>query len=255
MILLTEKQSRSLSRLLLSVADDEWMMGHRGGEWLALGPDLEEDLAISSISQDEIGHAALFYEIAEDLGQPCGDIEVYFRDPDEWLCATLTILPQQDWAEWVVRRYLYETFDSIRRTALAAIPYPPLEYALQKIEREEAYHITHSETLMRILAEGGSVSAGYLHAAVVRDWRYVDSLFHRHFAEPSSSPWTQPGLSAEHMKREFESRILHQFTLWGISWPVNDPEIRERPTERLQYLEPIVQETREVRRMAPTSEW
>ena len=50
--------------LLLALADDELVMGHRLSEWTGWVPYVEEDLAMSSIAQDEIGHARALYEIA-----------------------------------------------------------------------------------------------------------------------------------------------------------------------------------------------
>ena len=49
--------------LLLSAADDEFMLGYRNSEWTGIAPMLEEDVAFSSMAQDEIGHARLLYEI------------------------------------------------------------------------------------------------------------------------------------------------------------------------------------------------
>jgi ring-1,2-phenylacetyl-CoA epoxidase subunit PaaC len=47
--------------LLLALADDELVLGHRHSEWTGWAPYLEEDLAFSSIGQDEVGHARLLY--------------------------------------------------------------------------------------------------------------------------------------------------------------------------------------------------
>ena len=40
------------------MADDEFVLGFWDSEWTGIAPMLEEDVAMSSISQDEIGHAA-----------------------------------------------------------------------------------------------------------------------------------------------------------------------------------------------------
>ena len=57
------------AEFLLAVADDDFVWGHRLSEWVALGPTMEEDNALAAMSQDEFGHARLFYEyVAEHLG-------------------------------------------------------------------------------------------------------------------------------------------------------------------------------------------
>ena len=50
--------------LLLSLADDELILGWRNSEWTGIAPFLEEDVAFSSIAQNEIGHARALYELA-----------------------------------------------------------------------------------------------------------------------------------------------------------------------------------------------
>ena len=49
--------------LLIALADDEFVIGHRYSEWLGLSPFLEEDLTMASIAQDELGHARALYAL------------------------------------------------------------------------------------------------------------------------------------------------------------------------------------------------
>ncbi len=46
------------AQLLLRIADDELILGWRDSEWTGIAPSLEEDVAFSSIAQNEIGRAA-----------------------------------------------------------------------------------------------------------------------------------------------------------------------------------------------------
>ena len=62
-----------------------------------IAPMLEEDVATSSISQDEIGHALLWYTILhEQLGQPQPDRLAFWRVAHEFRNATLVELPKGD---------------------------------------------------------------------------------------------------------------------------------------------------------------
>ena len=45
---------RSKADLLLALADDELLLGWRNSEWTGIAPFLEEDVAFSSIAQNEI---------------------------------------------------------------------------------------------------------------------------------------------------------------------------------------------------------
>ena len=51
----------ALAELVLGVADDEFVIGFWDSEWTGIAPMLEEDVATSSIAQDEIGHARALY--------------------------------------------------------------------------------------------------------------------------------------------------------------------------------------------------
>src|ERR687896_289162 len=54
------------ARLLLPIADDELVLGWRNSEWTGIAPFLEEDVAFSSIAQNEIGHARALYQLVAD---------------------------------------------------------------------------------------------------------------------------------------------------------------------------------------------
>ena len=60
-------QLSGVREFLLAFADDEHLMGQQHTEWIGVAPFLEEDLAFSSIGQDELGHAALLYELVLEL--------------------------------------------------------------------------------------------------------------------------------------------------------------------------------------------
>ena len=55
-----------MNELLLGLADDELVLGWRDSEWTGIAPVLEEDVAFSSIAQNEIGHARAVYELLTD---------------------------------------------------------------------------------------------------------------------------------------------------------------------------------------------
>jgi ring-1,2-phenylacetyl-CoA epoxidase subunit PaaC len=133
-----------VNELLLGLADDELMIGWRDSEWTGIAPMLEEDVAFSSIAQNEIGHARAVYELLSDDA----DGLAFDRAPEEYRCAPLVQLHLLDWAHTIARRWLYEVADEIRISAL--IDDVPLA---AKINREEAYHRMHAEMWRERLAE------------------------------------------------------------------------------------------------------
>jgi ring-1,2-phenylacetyl-CoA epoxidase subunit PaaC len=129
---------------LLGLADDELVIGWRDSEWTGIAPLLEEDVAFSSISQNEIGHARAVYELI--VGED-GDADAlaFDRKPEEYRCAPLVELHLLEWAHTIARRWLYEVADEIRVTALKADSDPAVAGLAAKIDREEAYHRMHAE--------------------------------------------------------------------------------------------------------------
>ena len=72
---------------LLAIADDELVLGWRNSEWTGIAPFLEEDVAFSSIAQNEIGHARALYELAaRELGTDA-DALAFDRPLDEYRSA------------------------------------------------------------------------------------------------------------------------------------------------------------------------
>jgi ring-1,2-phenylacetyl-CoA epoxidase subunit PaaC len=129
---------------LLGLADDELVLGWRDSEWTGIAPLLEEDVAFSSIAQNEIGHARAVYGL---LVGPEGDSDAlaFDREPDEYHCAPLVELHLLEWAHTIARRWLYEVADEIRITALKDDSDPAVAGLAAKIGREETYHRMHAE--------------------------------------------------------------------------------------------------------------
>ena len=130
---------------LLAIADDELILGWRDSEWTGIAPTLEEDVAFSSIAQNEIGHARALYELAAVELDSDADALAFDRAPDEYRCAPFVELRLLDWAHTIARRYLYEEADRVRLDALRASDDTELAGLAAKIDREEVYHRMHAE--------------------------------------------------------------------------------------------------------------
>jgi ring-1,2-phenylacetyl-CoA epoxidase subunit PaaC len=144
---------------LLGLADDELIIGWRDSEWTGIAPMLEEDVAFSSIAQNEIGHARAVYELLSDDA----DALAFDRSLDEYRCAPLVQLHLLDWAHAIARRWLYEVADEIRISALReSLP------LAAKIDREETYHRMHAEMWHERLQ-----GEPRFHSAVEQLWPYA----------------------------------------------------------------------------------
>ncbi len=132
-------------RSLLEIADDELIIGWRDSEWTGIAPFLEEDVAFSSIAQNEIGHARALYElVARERGTTADEL-AFDRAPDEYRCARLVELRLPEWERTIARHYLYEEADARRLERLKTSDDPEIAGLAAKIDREESYHRMHAQ--------------------------------------------------------------------------------------------------------------
>lgn len=161
---------------LLAMADDEFFTGHRLGMWLAVSPTFEEDNTLTSIAQDELGHARLWFDIvAEERNTTVDDLAIERPAPER----RNTILVERkydDFADTISRSYLYDEAErrflesirdgSVRRLSDAA------EVALS----EEPFHRSHTEKWLEIL-EATEESTERLDRAFHRNLEATTDLF------------------------------------------------------------------------------
>lgn len=166
-----------LSALLLTLADDELILGWWDSEWTGIAPVLEEDVAMSSVAQDEIGHALAFYELlATETGVPPDDW-AYQRQPDDYRFARLIGHARGDWTFTIARRFLYETADAVRLATLEQSSHTPLANLVAKMRREERYHLMHFQTWFERFVNGPTESRERLARAIEGLWADALDLF------------------------------------------------------------------------------
>ncbi|MGH2793043.1 MAG: 1,2-phenylacetyl-CoA epoxidase subunit PaaC [Actinomycetota bacterium] len=140
--------------LLLALADDELVMGHRLSEWTGWVPYVEEDLAMSSIAQDEMGHARALFEIAATIDGRDVDALALGRDADQYRNAVICERPNRDYAYTAARHYLYDTADAVRLEALQASTFKELVEVVGVLRLEERYHGDHARVWFERLSTG-----------------------------------------------------------------------------------------------------
>lgn len=146
--------SRAIEAVLLAAADDELVMGHRHSEWTGWAPHIEEDIAFSSIAQDEIGHANLFYGLLSDLTGTSPDAIALGRSKEGYRNAIFVERQNGDWANTLSRHLLYEIAEKLRLEEFGMSSYRPIADVSEKLLREERYHQMHADAWLHRLATG-----------------------------------------------------------------------------------------------------
>ena len=174
---LSATEREALEALLFRLADDELVIGERYQDWIVKAPTLESDLSLANITQDEFGHARLWYTLLKDVGYEESDL-IYERDPNDFANATLVELAfaDGDWADVVVRGFLYDQAEAVRLRTMTDSTYAPLADRVPKVLREEEYHRDYSQNwLVQLTSEEQGRSR--VQAAVDRLVPYALTLF------------------------------------------------------------------------------
>ena len=140
------------AELLYALADDDFVLGFADSEWTGIAPHLEEDVAMSSMAQDELGHASAYYGLLGELLGRDPDEVAYDRPAEAFRHCRLVDHGRGDWARTMARRWLYDTANAVRLEALAGSSDRPLAELVVKVRREEAYHLAHGEAWLEQLA-------------------------------------------------------------------------------------------------------
>jgi ring-1,2-phenylacetyl-CoA epoxidase subunit PaaC len=163
--------------LLLALADDELILGHRLSEWTGWVPYLEEDLAMSSIAQDEMAHARTLLEIVASLDGRDLDALALGRAPEGYRNAVLCERPNIDFAFTLARHWLYDHADDVRMSALASSSFKELREAVELIRLEERYHLEHADAWFARLADGPVEARRRFGEALARAFGEAMALF------------------------------------------------------------------------------
>lgn len=142
-----------LADLLLSIADDKLLLGHRNSDWTGLGPILEEDIAFSALAQDDMAHAQALYEEVAHLVGGDADAIAFGRAPEAYRCAAIVEIPDEfDWAAAIARQFYCDAFDAIRLERLAASSAKRVADLCRRLHAEQEAHERHSRTWIGRLA-------------------------------------------------------------------------------------------------------
>ncbi len=235
--------------LILAFADDELCVGQNHSWWIAVGPFLEEDLAFTSIAQDELGHArALYSLVSDDI-----DLVAYGRLHSQYRSAHIAELLCHDWPSALVRHVLHDLAEEIRWTAMLDSTWLELRTVATRALAEEQFHVHHAVTLVRRLL---STSEGHMRLASVLN--ELAPLGREYFAGSDVGLLASGVLDASlaEQERTWMKRVedlLDEFEL-DIDWGVAIPSLGREGT-RSEDFSALHDEMVAVLRIDPLASW
>lgn len=267
--------------LLLHLADNALILGHRNSEWTGHGPILEQDIAISNIALDLVGQARNFYQYAAELinaeSVSSGTLEIqgdtmftenndannttittedslaYLRDIQDFRNHNIVELPKGDWAVSTLRQLLVSLYQKFYYKELLTLEDAQLNAILEKSLKEVEYHIKWSGEWVVRLGDGTEESRKILLNALSDLWPYTKEFF-----EPTQF---EEGIDLESIEEEWNKQVIRIFEMATILTEYSD--ISTEPgfkttgkngihTEHLGY---ILAEMQYLQRAYPGCEW
>ncbi len=236
---------------VLSRADDALVLGHRLSEWCGRAPSLEEDVALANIGLDMLGQARSLYQLAAEVEGAGRDEDFYpfMRSDREYRNVLLVEQPNGDFAQTVVRGFLYAGFIEPWWAALAGGGEARLAAIAGKAVKESAYHWRHMAEWMIRLGDGTAESHRRVRDALDRLWPYAGELFEQDFSWGEAP---DPSL----LKGEWDRRIDVVLTKATLGRPARAwSQTGGRRGRHSEHLGRMLAEMQVLPRMYPGAQW
>jgi len=256
---LPEQHVRPLTQLLLALADDKLVMGHRNSDWTGLGPILEEDIAFSHLAQDDIAHAQAIYQFLAPIANRTADQLAFDRAPGEFRCASIVELPDEfDFAFAIARQCFVSTFNRIRLERLSHSNVKHLAALAKRIAAEEQLHVDHTMSWMNHLARGTAESNAKLQSALHRLAPHAPMLWEQTEGQQTlCDAGVDPGCGPE-LFNDWRDSLQRAAREAGLNLELNVPDPNARGGRRgthTPHLKELLDEMCEVWRLEPDAAW
>src|ERR1017187_9222532 len=150
----------ALFQYCLRLADSSLILGQRLSEWCGHGPILEEDIAMTNIALDLIGHSNAVFQYAakvEGKGRTEDDL-AFLRGEREFRNVLLVEQPNGDFACTMARQFLFDAFQFYFYEALQKSRDETIAGLSEKALKEITYHLRHSTQWVLRLGDGTAES-------------------------------------------------------------------------------------------------
>ncbi len=243
--------SSGVGEFLTAFADDEHLIGSHHAWWIGIAPFLEEDLAFCSIAQDELGHALALYDLVTD------DIDQFAlrRDRSAYRSCDFVEMVMPDWADTLVRHWLYDTAEHLRWEALADSSSVEVRGIAARALTEESFHVKHARLMVSRSVQSeqarniviDSLQRLLPHSATM--WASVAGE-----AEALTSGVTT--MSSEQLAEQYAQALRNDVNEWGLDVPiVLEPTGQSHRLERHHDFDDFYASLNLVMDLDPTANW
>jgi ring-1,2-phenylacetyl-CoA epoxidase subunit PaaC len=168
-----------LFEYLLRLGDNCLILSQRLSEWCGHGPVLEEDIALTNVGLDLLGHARFWLSYAGEVEGAARDEDklAFLRDAGQFRNVLLVEQPNVDYAMTTARQFYFDTWHFRLLTALKSSADQRVAAIADKARKEVTYHLERSTDWVIRLGDGTEESHKRMQAALDELWTYTGELF------------------------------------------------------------------------------
>jgi ring-1,2-phenylacetyl-CoA epoxidase subunit PaaC len=243
---------------LLRQGDNALILSQQLSQLCGKGPALEEDMALTNVALDLLGQTRMWLTYAGELEGQGRDEDrlAYLRDVREFRNCLLLEQPNGDYAQVMVRQFLFDTWHYFLMRGLLTSSDPRIAEIAEKSIKEVTYHLRRSGDLVVRLGDGSDVSHAKMQAAVDELWTYTGEMF---LYDEADGAMVAQGVAPEPeaLRAAFLQHVADVFEEATLRMPSPDAYMQRggkqgRHGERLGYL---LAEMQFLQRAYPGAEW
>lgn len=247
----------SMIRVLIQIADDHLVLGHRLSEWCGHAPMLEEDLSMPNMALDLIGVARQLYSYASELegANRTEDDLAYLRTDREYTNCLLVERGNVDFAHTMLRQFYFAAFMQPFWYGLLSSANNTVAAIAAKAEKEIRYHLRHSGEWIIRLGDGTQESAERMVAAVDALHIYTGELFS---LDADRLALCEEGVlpSIESIRQQWQNTVAEVFKKAYIEVPVVEyPMLGGREGKHTEEFGYLLADLQYMQRAYPGAQW
>lgn len=242
---------------VLRLGDNCLILSQRLSEWCGHGPVLEEDIALTNVALDLLGHARFWLSYAGEIEGAGRDEDqlAFLRDAGEFRNVLLVEQPNGDYAVTTARQFYFDAWHYPVLEKLQHSTDARVAEIAAKALKEVTYHLERSSDWVIRLGDGTPESHRRMQSAVDDLWMYTGELFEMDAVDQEMAE-RGIGVDLAAVREAWLERVQKTFREATLSAPAGKWMQRGGKqgvhTERLGYL---LSEMQFLQRAYPGAQW
>ena len=205
--------------LLFRMSDDAFLMGAADVSWAHQAPDVQASRGLVAMAVELTEHARVLYSFLHAMGQSEPRALATSRGPRRFRCAALAAVPVTDWADGLVRRFLYCAAADIRLSSLSQGGIRELVDLAHRLQDRRPSHFVQCRQWLLTLGRESEAHRQPLQRALSRAYPQAMAIFEvTEVAETLAQAGVCP--HEDELLRQWESAVAPVLADVGLEPPV-----------------------------------